>query len=249
MVCTGSLELNVESVDPLFKKLGLLQAMENQGKVFGADACLSWRFVALIELPHVKFHRHEMIKQQRQLWTTKTVRALPPWSVWVCAMLNLPALHRDVLFNLDMLAVARTFKICEPTRREEGAPAEDEEVPDNERGVRGEGEGEFFGGGCDELDVEDDAADFDKDSIVEHTFDEEQVAAILGRDHEIDLANKKGRNKEVHTQMKEFDKLFHNALTNIEPRSNGAGLRQMFFTTTQQLQTMLWNSKNQCFGT
>ena len=244
MVWTGSLELNVESVDPLFKKLGLLQAMENQGKVFGADACLSWRFVALIELPHVKFHRHEMIKQQRQLWTTKTVRALPPWSGWVCAMLNLPALHhehqlefgeccayhlRDVLFNLDMLAVARTFKICEPTRREEGAPAEDEEVPDNERGVRGEGEGEFFGEGCDELDVEDDSADFDKDSIVEHSFDEEQVAAILGRDHEIDLANKKGRNKEVHTQMNEFDKLFHNALTNTVPRSNGAGLRHMFF--------------------
>ena len=53
---------------------GLLQAMEKQGTVFGADACLSWRFVALIELPHVKFQSFpfslrmilEMIKQQRQ---------------------------------------------------------------------------------------------------------------------------------------------------------------------------------------
>ena len=140
-------------------------------------------------------------------------------------MLNLPALHhehqlelgefcayhlRDVVFNLDMLAIARTCKIGEPTRRGEGAPAEDEEVLDNERGGRGEGEAEFFGGGCDELDVQDDAADFDKDSIVEHTFDEEQVAAILGRDHEIDLANKKGRNKEAHTQMKD---LTNNSIT------------------------------------
>ena len=124
-------------------------------------------------------------------------------------------------------------------------PAEDEEVLDNERGGRGEGEAEFFGGGCDELDVEDDAADFDKDSIVEHTFDEEQIATILGRYHEIELANKKGQSKEAHIQMKEFDNKFHDALTKTVPCSSGTGLRNMFFTTTQQLRMMLWTSKKQ----
>jgi hypothetical protein len=77
--------------------------------------------------------------------------------------------------------------------------------------------------------VQDDAADFDKDSFVEHAFNEEQVATILGRYHEIELANKNGRHKEAHTQMKEFDKQFHNALTRTVPCSTGPGLRDMLF--------------------
>jgi len=99
---------------------GLLQAMEKKGKVFGADASLSWRFVALIELPHAKFQSFpfshetllEMIKQQRrQVVTAVDVVASDlrtilqafyedVWSVgakaqWLCKALRLNRKRED----------------------------------------------------------------------------------------------------------------------------------------------------------
>jgi len=116
---------------------------------------------------------------------------------------------RDVIFNLDMLTIARTTKLMPETEKlkAEDEGASDERLRDN----RAQMETEFHGG-ANADDLEPESESYGERTEPVHTFDVKELSSMLTRQSEVAAGKKKGRKKHTDVQMKVFDDRFHDAL-------------------------------------
>ena len=161
-----------------------------------------------------------------QVWMQKCGQAFPRFAHTVLdymgnsihhphqlSLAQFSAYHlREVIYNLDMLAIARTTKLTaaskETIENEEPQP-----VPAREP----LGETEFYGGEqIDEPPISDEVA---SDSWCPmFSFPHAKLTAILCRESEVKAARKKGRKSAALLQMKCFDECFHTVLnTPVQP--------------------------------
>ena len=121
---------------------------------------------------------------------------------------------REVIFNLDMLAIARTTKLT-ATEKEK---VEDETV-ELGNAARSLGETEFYGGeNTDEPENEDIDEGMWRPMF---SLSHDKLTAILSRHSEVAAAHKKGRKSAAVMQMKTFDDCFHTVLNTPVRTSDG----------------------------
>ena len=164
-----------------------------------------------------------------QMWIQKEGRALPPFAPLVLAYLGIPCHHahqmslaqfsayhlRDVIYNLDMLSIARTTKLSTESKDK----AEDEDLGESRENVANV-ETEFYGGetnGGEELEDEDPT---DLGWTPRHRLQHDELVKILVRSAEVAAASRKGRKKASDLQMKSFDDHFHTVLNTPVPRND-----------------------------
>ena len=127
--------------------------------------------------------------------------------------------HRDVIFNLDMLTIARTAKLTPPTEK---IKAEDEKATtEAEKDAVLNSLSEMCGemaGADEDLDIENEETSVER-TIALHNFDMEELKEMLFRVREVAEGKKKGRKKHTDVQMKLFDDRFHRQLHQEVPES------------------------------
>jgi len=185
------------------------------------------------------------------MWIQKSGRACPSFAPRVLGYLDLCLHHsdqmslaefsayhlRNVIHNLDMLAIARTTKLS--TNKKENA--EDATLHDNTEAPNNV-EREFYGGeGNDLEEPEDEQAECAEISRpVLGTFDPEELVRILARHKEIDAAGRKGRKKQADVQMKVFDDHFHAVLNTPVPSNDvNLGESQLSYRLAQSISSAL----------
>ena len=154
-----------------------------------------------------------------QMWTTKTGQAFPSFAPKVLDFLGHSMHHphqislaqfcahnlRQVLFNLDMLAIARTTKLTATCKEQV-----EEESTEEAKALAPAIETEFHGGEqVEEPEDEDIATGSWRPEVV---FSHDQLTSILSRQSEVAAAKKKGRKSLSFVQMKVFDECFHSVL-------------------------------------
>ena len=164
-----------------------------------------------------------------QMWMSKSGQAFPPFA---CTVLNyfgrsihhphqmslaqFSAYHlREIIFNLDMLVIARTTKLTTTSKEK----TEDETLENvNVSGLAVETE--FYGGEqADQLESEDE----DVHAEAWHPrfpLGHDRLTAILSRHSEIAGASRKGRKSASVMQMKVFNDCFHSMLNKPVPACN-----------------------------
>ena len=154
-----------------------------------------------------------------QMWLKKSGQAFPPCARMVLDYMGHSIHHshqlslaqfsaynlRQVIFNLDMLAIARTTKLTTTCNQK----VEDETTDD----AKTSGtlfETEFHGGEqADEIEDEEiDAGSWRAEFLLSH----EKLTAILSRHSEVAAARQKGRKSAAVMQMKIFDDRYHTVL-------------------------------------
>ena len=162
-----------------------------------------------------------------QIWMSKSGQPFPPFAITVLEYLGSSMHHphqmslaqfsayhlREIIYNLDMLAIARTTKLTASSKQQ----VEDETVEHGN--VPGSGvETEFYGG---EQAVEPDAEDIPDAEAWRPAFplQLERLTAILSRRSEVVAASRKGRRTAAVMQMKSFDECFHAELHTPLPAS------------------------------
>ena len=155
----------------------------------------------------------------KQMWMTKSGQAFPSFApiVLECmghsihhphqlSLAQFSAYHlRQILYNLDMLTIARTTKLT-ATSHEKVEDETNEEVKTKVNAV----ETEFYGGEqTDEPEDEDASAEAWRPMF---TVSDDRLKAILARHAEVAAASNKGRKSASVWQMKKFDDCFHTML-------------------------------------
>ena len=155
-----------------------------------------------------------------QMWISKSGQALPPFAPKVLEYLDLALHHphqmslaqfcayhlRDVIYNLDMITIARTTKLTEGNKEK----AEDESIElSHEQTASMETE---FHGGEQGQDPEDEDLEGSAAWRPRFPLNRDALVEILSRRNEIAAASRKGRKNAALMQMKMFDDVFHEAL-------------------------------------
>ena len=185
-----------------------------------------------------------------QLWMRIGQTGYPPWASRILEYLGhvmhhpdqltlaeFAAVHlREVIFNLDMLSVARTAKLTHPpeklTAEDEGEREEAEKeallnsVPGNV---------EDMGGAAADMDIEEEEMSVDR-TIALHSFEADVLKEMMLRVTEVAEGKKKGRTKHADVQMKLFDDRFHQQLHQEVPQSNAKLFEQQVSYSLPQAQ-------------
>ena len=165
-----------------------------------------------------------------QMWMKKSGQAFPRFAPMVLqymghgihhphqmSLAQFSAYHlRQVIYNLDMLTIARTTKLT-ATSKEKVEDETTEEVNTKNNAV----ETEFHGGEqIDEPEDEDVCAEAWRPMF---NLPHDRLTAILARHSEVAAASKKGKKSAAVKQMKIFDDCFHTCLlyTSPSPRDRG----------------------------
>ena len=117
---------------------------------------------------------------------------------------------RRLVQNLDNMAVSRTVQLSQKTGKQDEVDEFHDEPKCTEDGMRSE----FMGGGehCEYEDMPEEHSQRLK-VCARASFDLNTIIALLRRDQEIEAANKPGRHREAHVQMKAFAEHFGESLT------------------------------------
>ena len=151
---------------------------------------------------------------------SKSGQAFPPFAPIVLQCLGVALHHphqiglaqfcayhlRDVIYNLDMITIARTIKLTDTKK----ANVEDESIElDNDLpvGVETEVYGGEQGPHSEDEDVTGSAS-----WRARYVLDRAELAGILSRQDEVAAAFKKGKRRAEVMQIKKFDDVFHEAL-------------------------------------
>ena len=160
-----------------------------------------------------------------QLWMSKCGQPFPSFAnkVLECIGTNIHHPHqmslaqhsayhlREIIFNLDMLAIARSTKLTAASKEK----VEDETM-EHVNAPASWGGTEFYGGEHAE-EAEDDEAGAETWHPV-FSFSRDRLSAILSRSSEVAAASRKGRKSAAVMQMKTFDDYFHTLLnTPVRP--------------------------------
>ena len=161
-----------------------------------------------------------------QMWMKKSGQAFPPFAPMVLqymghgihhphqmSLAQFSAYHlRQVIYNLDMLTIARTTKLT-ATSKEKVEDETTEEVNSKPNSV----ETEFYGGEqTDEPEDEEARAEAWRPQFC---LSLDRLTSILCRHAEVAAASKKGRKSASVMQMKKFDDCFHAVLNTPVPAS------------------------------
>ncbi len=153
-----------------------------------------------------------------QMWISKSGQAFPPFASGVLeymgqamhhphqmSLAQFSAYHlREVIYNLDMLTIARTTKLTAASKEK----AEDETMEDlGGEQLHHQVDTEFYGGEQMQ-DPEDEELAGSEAWRPRHAFDHDKLVSILARQVEIAAASRKGRKNAAHVQMKIFDARF-----------------------------------------
>jgi hypothetical protein len=164
-----------------------------------------------------------------QLWMSKSGQAYPPFASTVLeymgqgmhhphqiSLAQFSAYHlREIIDNLDMIAIARTTKLTAGTKEK----VEDEAVEETHVARSGI-ETEFYGGEqAEEAENEDIAAS--EAWRPRFAFHHDKLTDILSRRTEVAAASRKGRRSAAVIQMKIFDDTFHTVLNTPTTTNNG----------------------------
>ncbi len=151
---------------------------------------------------------------------SKSGQAFPPFAPIVLQYLGFALHHphqislaqfcayhlRDVIYNLDMIAIARTTKLTDTKR----ANVEDESIEiSNDQAVGVETE---FYGGEQGPQSEDEDVTGSESWRARYVLDRAELVGILSRQDEVAAASKKGKKHAEVMQMKMFDDVFQEAL-------------------------------------
>ena len=163
-----------------------------------------------------------------QVWMQKSGEAFPPFARTVLAYIDKSIHHahqmslaqfcayhlREIIYNLDMLAIARTTKLTATSKEKiENETVEQVHAPGPL------GETEFIGG--EQIDAIENDDEFAAESWrPEFSLSHARLTAILSRHSEVSAASKKGRKSGAVLQMKAFDDCFHTVLNTPVPASN-----------------------------
>ena len=162
-----------------------------------------------------------------QVWIQKSNNAYPAFAHRIMAFLGIVLHHvhqlniaqysayhlRNVILNLDMLAIARTTKLtADKKENAEDEPIEAKGDPASHM------ETEFYGGEGNDL-AEDEVEEFDCADITRprEAYNHDRLVEILSRQTEIAAAQRKGRKRQSDVQMKTFDDCFHAVLSKPVP--------------------------------
>ncbi len=183
-----------------------------------------------------------------QIWISKSGQALPPFAPKVLEYFDFALHHphqmnlaqfcayhlREIIYNLDMITVARTTKLTEASKEK----AKDESVErshDQAVGV----ESEFYGG---EQGQEPENEDLQGSETWGARFplNRDALVDILSRRVEIASASKKGRKSAAVMQMKMFDNVLHEAMNaRVQPNQVGPSDMQLSYTRASSINAAL----------
>ena len=215
---------------PVLADTTLMRACQSGGAVRPADALLAAGRTARRYSAARPVHsppKWRFLLCLNQMWMEKSGQAFPPFARIVLeyignsihhphqmSLAQFSAYHlREVIYNLDMLAIARTTKLTATSK--EKAEDETEEHVDATGSLV---ETEFHGG---EQTDEPDNDDVNADSWRPEFFlSHDKLTAILSRHSEVAAASNKGRKSAAVMQMKIFDDRFHTVLNTRIPAAN-----------------------------
>ena len=177
------------------------------------------------------------------MWMQKTGQAFPSFARTVLEYLGKNIHHphqislaqfsayhlREIIFNLDMLAIARTTKLTARSKEKV-----EDETTEHVNASGSLGETEFYGGEqTEEPENEEVGAESWRPQF---SLSHDRLTAILSRHSEVAAASKKGRKPAAVMQMKVFDDCFHTVLnapvkaSNVKPQKTQLSYAQPRWT-------------------
>ena len=144
---------------------------------------------------------------------------------------------RNVIFNFDMLSVARTAKLTPQTQKLKPEDEGEREEAEKEAVLNSLPEIlENMGGAGEDMDIEEEEMSVDR-TIALHNFDTDVLKEMLFRVCEVADGKKKGPKKHANVQMKLFDDRFHEQLHQEVPQSNVKLFEEQLSYSLPQAQT------------